>query len=129
MTSLRRRERWEDLVFIRLNLQGRNVQLVDHEKQHDGLTSVTSPTEHLVNETSEINETSETDNLMAREIKSKRKGKDVSINDDDFLLFEPDGSDEADEEMKEKHCKMIAMMIKKHIIKHYMIFTYSSTTS
>ncbi|KAH8553801.1 hypothetical protein BGW37DRAFT_465878 [Umbelopsis sp. PMI_123] len=76
MTTLRRRERWEDLVFIRLNLQGRNVQLVDHEKQHDGLTSVTSPTEHLVNETSEINETSETDNLMAGEIKSKRKGKD-----------------------------------------------------
>ncbi|CAM0139582.1 hypothetical protein VKS41_004600 [Umbelopsis sp. WA50703] len=65
----------------------------------DGLTSVSSGTEHTVNETPE------TEDLIAREIKSKRKGKGIAMHDDDFLLSEPDSSDEADEEMKEKAMK------------------------
>ncbi|KAG2179995.1 hypothetical protein INT43_003782 [Umbelopsis isabellina] len=48
------------------------------------------------------NEASVTDDPVARESKSKRKGKGVAMHDDDFLLSEPDSSDEADDEMKEK---------------------------
>ncbi|KAJ2963075.1 hypothetical protein NQZ79_g1842 [Umbelopsis isabellina] len=48
------------------------------------------------------NEASETDDLVRESKSSKRKGKGVAMHDEDFLLSEPDSSDEADEEMKEK---------------------------